>query len=263
MRVQSWVLAKSRFPTRAAVRAWAHREGVPIRKIDETSSSFRLRQFPPSHASFFRSKPIAPGVTAVLGCVASTSRENPTMARRPHARRSNVHHRVAHRHALAKPPAVSTGAKVAIGAVAIGGLVAIMLYAKNASASANASSSSTTPSTPTTPTTPTTGGLSPTDGGRGQAAVALGNALHQYGYCQSKVSSLTTAYQQQAAQAVDGYPGQQTMTALNADLASMAGQTGVPASPVTGPNGVALPLYPWAATGAYDNVNAPSTWTTC
>jgi hypothetical protein len=76
------------------------------------------------------------------------------------------------------------------------------------------------------------------------AATAMNNALLAHGYVSSD-QGLYEAFQSAAGLTADGFPGTNTMNALQAALSSM---------------GVAManvPIYPWLAAPGYDGVNAP------
>lgn len=138
------------------------------------------------------------------------------------------------------PGSMGTGAKVAIGAVAIVGIVAIVLYARNASAATAPGGGGTGPS-------PSPAGISPTDGGRGQNATALANAIQTGGgYCASSIPAIK-AYQTSAGLNADGLPGPLTMNALKSDLATMGSSF-----PLVG----TIAIYPW--TGGWTNGNVPA-----
>lgn len=65
--IQSLVFSKDKFKDAAAAKKWAEEHGFHFGKVDETGSSFRLRQEEPGKFDLMRSKELAPGVTGVIG----------------------------------------------------------------------------------------------------------------------------------------------------------------------------------------------------
>ena len=64
--VQSLIMSKSKFETKAAAQKWAKDNGFRFGSVDETDKSFRLRQINPSECDSLRNKSLDTGVTAVL-----------------------------------------------------------------------------------------------------------------------------------------------------------------------------------------------------
>ncbi len=67
--VQTLIFSKDRFKTAAAARAWAKENGFKSNKVDETETSFRLRQKEPGtfQEGSFRTITLTDGVKAVVG----------------------------------------------------------------------------------------------------------------------------------------------------------------------------------------------------
>jgi hypothetical protein len=142
--------------------------------------------------------------------------------------------------------------KMALGSlVGLGTLIALAFaFSKVASAAGSAPATTASGNAPNQTAASTPTGLQASSA-RGQAAIALANALNSAGqYCLSQ-SPLVTAYQSQLGITADGYPGAVTMNALVADIGAMQGQTGVPSAPT-------LTIYPWTAGQGWGNSNAPA-----
>jgi hypothetical protein len=124
-----------------------------------------------------------------------------------------------------------------LGVVGLGAAVlAIMALSGTASAATNAGTGTS---------------LSPTDGGRGQAATALAAAIQAAGGYKGTEASLVVAYETAAGLTVDaGYPGTNVMTALRTDLAAMGNAS---TYPIVG----TLALYRWTAAGGWASGNVP------
>lgn len=88
------------------------------------------------------------------------------------------------------------------------------------------------------------GALDVNDADTQAAATAMNNALAAHGYRESD-QGLYVAFQKDAGLTTDGFPGTNTMSALQTVLTAMS----VVIAPV--------PIYPWLASGSYDGVNAP------
>lgn len=67
--VQTLIFSKEYF-RREGATGWARRKGFRAGKVDETSSSYRIRQRPTSHFTrgSFRTIPLGDTVQAVIGC---------------------------------------------------------------------------------------------------------------------------------------------------------------------------------------------------
>lgn len=68
MKAQSLILSKSKFDSEEKARKWAEEHGFKTSKVDETSESYRFRQFPPEECkeNSFRTKRIDDGATIVM-----------------------------------------------------------------------------------------------------------------------------------------------------------------------------------------------------
>jgi len=66
--VQSVICAKTKFKTAQAAAAWCRAHRFSAAKVDETSTSFRFRQFEPSacQAGSFHTISLTEGVSAVI-----------------------------------------------------------------------------------------------------------------------------------------------------------------------------------------------------
>jgi hypothetical protein len=134
--------------------------------------------------------------------------------------------------------------KMALGSIAGLGALIALAFAFSKTAQAATGGSGTAPAN-----------LDP-NSTLGQAATAMAAQLNSAGYCKSAMSTYQ-AFQTAAAAGmsyagnVDGYPGTQTMAALNSALTSMGQPT------------VTLQVYPWLASGGYDNTNAPASFNNC
>jgi hypothetical protein len=68
--VQSLILPKSKFKSKKAAKAWAKQHGYKTSGLEETSTSYRIRQFNPEHfqSGSFRTISLGDsGVKAVVG----------------------------------------------------------------------------------------------------------------------------------------------------------------------------------------------------
>ena len=86
-----------------------------------------------------------------------------------------------------------------------------------------------------------------------QAAYAMTVALQSNGYRQSD-QQIYKDFQTAAGLTADGFPGTNTMNALQAAL-NFPNSGGYPFA--DGYTGNTIVVYPWAPTGAYDGQNAP------
>lgn len=68
LETQSVICSKERFKTKEEAAEWVRKHGFRDDKVDETSTSYRFRQFPPSHCieESFVTKEITDGVSLVL-----------------------------------------------------------------------------------------------------------------------------------------------------------------------------------------------------
>jgi hypothetical protein len=140
--------------------------------------------------------------------------------------------------------------KMALGSlVGLGALVALAFaFSKTAQAASGTPATSSSGNAPNQTATSSSGLQASST--RGQAAIALANALNASGqYCLSQ-QSLVMAYQNSIGVTADGFPGSVTMNALVGDIGAMSGQTGVPSAP-------SLTIYPWTAGQGWGNSNAP------
>ncbi len=79
---QSLIFEKEKFKTAADATKWARDHDFKADKVDETETSFRLRQHPPADfvSTSFRTIELAPGVSAVIGRLRAEFREETSKA---------------------------------------------------------------------------------------------------------------------------------------------------------------------------------------